>query len=206
MRPFWKPWKCDLQWFGIHLGRKPKKISIFFSLVNLRNEHERTHHRWWYSCSNFQLLKKKRSAGVDSLPLSLPVLAEYQIIFHGRNKNHLSIGQVGWQPIWKATPTQTHHKNNLFGKKLWKSITWQTWVQIGILSRNFKTYNETYGFGKGHPYEVLLSMLHFRASVTCDCGSKSLKSHLMVGILWKNGPINVASQTVPRTNLQTWRF
>lgn len=93
MRPFWKPWNCDLQWFGIHLGRKARKISMFFQFTfygslsaNLRNEHERTHHRWWYSFSNFQLLKKKRSAGVDSLPFSLPVLAEHQITFHGRNK------------------------------------------------------------------------------------------------------------------------
>ena len=47
--PFGNLGNCDLQWFGIHLGRKPKKISIFFQFTfygslsaNLRNEHERT--------------------------------------------------------------------------------------------------------------------------------------------------------------------
>ena len=146
-------------------------------------------------------LKKKRSAGVDSLPLSLPVLAEYQITFHGR------------KPFNWPSRLATNLKGTPNKKPPQKQCVWQKAVKnpspdkhgykLEYCPGTFRTYNETYGFGKGHPYQVLVSMLHFWASVTSDCGSKSLKSHLMVGILWKNGPINVGSQTVPRTNLQT---
>ena len=125
-----------------------------------------------YSFSNFQLFKKKRGQ-LEWIPFlcyyqfwqntKSPFMAETKITFQLAKS-------VGNQ-FERHPQQQTTTKTICLAKSCGNPSPDKHGYKLEYCPGTFKTYNETYGFGKGHPYQVLVSMLHFRASVTCDCGS-----------------------------------